>query len=105
MAIQMLTNLGIADYFTGVFGSTSVRYHKADVIQACLQTMSTSAQNPLIIGDTKFDIIGGKQANLTTIGVTWGFGSQEELQLSKADYIVKQPLDIYTLLQNLSTLS
>ena len=47
-----------------------------------------------LAGDTNVDIRTGKNAGMTTIGVTWGFRDREELQNAGADYIVDAPLDI-----------
>ncbi len=95
----MLTNLGIDTYFTGIFGSILNRSHKVEVIKACLQAMSISTTNAIIVGDTKFDIIRGKQAGIETFGVTWG--CQEDLQTSGADYIVNNPYEILNLVQTM----
>ncbi len=45
-------------------------------------------------GDTNVDIRTGKNAGMTTIGVTWGFRDRKELQNAGADYIVDAPSDI-----------
>lgn len=42
-----------------------------------------------MIGDRNYDIIGAKENNLKSIGVTYGFGTREELEKAGADYIVE----------------
>ena len=37
------------------------------------------ADNMTMVGDTKFDLIGAEKMGLDAIGVTYGFGSKEEL--------------------------
>jgi phosphoglycolate phosphatase len=40
------------------------------------------------IGDRKFDIAAGKRTGVKTIGMTWGFGTREELTAAGADAII-----------------
>ena len=42
----------------------------------------------IMIGDRKYDINGAKKMGIDSIGVTYGYGSQEELQAASANYIV-----------------
>lgn len=51
----------------------------------------------LLIGDTQFDINIGKKHELKTIGVTWGFSTEEELN---ADFIVEDPRRLLQLILN-----
>ena len=44
------------------------------------------------------DIIGAKKNNIASIGVTYGYGSREELETHKADLIADYPDEIPTLL-------
>jgi len=41
-----------------------------------------------VIGDEPVDMIGGKKAGATTIGLPQGFFSREELQAAGADYVI-----------------
>ena len=45
------------------------------------------------LGDTSTDMQTGKNADLYTIGVTWGFRTKEELVQNGADVIVDKPED------------
>ena len=46
------------------------------------------------IGDTDTDMQTGKNADMYTIGVTWGFREKDELIKNKADAIVDTPMEI-----------
>ncbi len=46
------------------------------------------------IGDTVGDIIEGKEAEVKTIGVSWGFHSKEILSNSSPDFTLDTPKDI-----------
>lgn len=61
---------------------------KADVINYAIAKMGiTDRSKILMIGDTKFDIIGAKECGLDSLGVLWGYGSKEELEEAGADYL------------------
>ncbi len=49
---------------------------------------------PLMVGDTKFDIIGARQAGVPSVGVTFGYGKVEELLIHGADYLADNCEDI-----------
>ncbi|MBQ2576042.1 MAG: HAD hydrolase-like protein, partial [Lachnospiraceae bacterium] len=44
--------------------------------------------NCVMIGDTKFDIIGANEAGIDSVGVTYGYGTREELVENRATYLV-----------------
>lgn len=101
MANLMLTELGIISHFKKVYGSTPEYFHKADVIKACLTEQGIQAHEAVIIGDTKFDMIGGQKTGVRRLGVTWGFGSLESLQEHGAESICHYPYDIKKALSSL----
>ena len=41
-----------------------------------------------MVGDSRFDIIGAKEAGCDSIGVTYGYGTKEELVENGSDYTV-----------------
>ncbi len=48
----------------------------------------------LYAGDTSVDMDTGKGAGFYTVGVKWGFRTEEELREHKADAVVSHPLEI-----------
>ena len=54
----------------------------------------------LYVGDTATDIKTAKNAELTNIGVLWGFRDRNELEGAGADYIIEHPSEIVTIAQN-----
>lgn len=52
-----------------------------------------------MVGDRKHDICGAKQTGLRSMGVLYGYGSQEELETAGADWIVETPEDIWSILK------
>jgi len=99
VALQMCQDLEIATYFHGIYGSSPDRVHKADVIQYALSSNGIPRDQALIIGDTKFDLIGGQTVGIKTMAVTWGFGDLDDLLLYSPDYICHTPLEILSTLK------
>ena len=64
-----------------------------------LKKLKVKNSNAFMIGDTIHDIKMGKNAQINTIGVTWGYNSIEELQQSKADYIINHPNKLFKILR------
>ncbi|WP_428850512.1 HAD hydrolase-like protein [Nostoc sp. ChiQUE02] len=52
----------------------------------------------VMVGDRSHDItIGAKDHHITSIGVTYGYGTEEELKARGADLITYSPSDILRL--------
>ena len=58
----------------------------------------TNLDEIIMVGDRKHDVLGAKANNIKSIGVLYGYGSKEELENAKADYIVKNPKELVKLL-------
>ena len=67
-----------------------------------MKELGAEAKDCVYVGDTDTDMFTGKNANLYTIGVLWGFRGREELEKSGADVIVATPEELYqTIIQQL----
>ncbi|MCS5586190.1 MAG: HAD-IA family hydrolase [Gammaproteobacteria bacterium] len=69
--------------------------HPAPLLYACAQ-LGVSPQHCWFVGDDKNDIVAGKNANIKTIAVTYGYG--EVGQDWGYDYLIKQPSEILELM-------
>ncbi len=56
-----------------------------------------SGDEVLMIGDSSVDIMTAKNAEIKSVGCTWGFREEKELSDSGADYIVHAPEEILTI--------
>ena len=100
-AKTILEHFGLAKYFDFIGGADleETRVKKGDVIKYALKEAGVDDFSKVImIGDREHDIIGGKENNLKTIGVLYGFGDVVELTQARADYIAKEPKDILDIL-------
>ena len=91
---EIAHSLGISDYFEGIYGSIPGSMHKADIIQRVMTDYQIPPAEACIIGDTKFDIIGGKNIGIHTIAVSWGIAPLDQLKEETPDIIIDSPLDL-----------
>ncbi|MBT2290830.1 HAD family hydrolase [Paenibacillus albidus] len=95
-AEEILKHYGLDHFFKHVGGSNldGTRALKKDVIQYVLDENSLHPEQSLMIGDRKHDIIGAQACGVTSLGVTFGYGPEEELLAAGADYIAYQVSEI-----------
>jgi len=92
---RILEHFKIAGYFDVVMGSEldGTRGTKEEVVRAALgqlfQNKPIERDKVYMIGDRCFDVEGAHEAGVESIGVTYGYGSMEELKAAKSDYIVR----------------
>ena len=99
IAENMVRNFGIDLFFDGIYGSSPQALHKADVIRQALQTHNLDPDRVVIIGDTKYDMIGAQETGIKILAVTWGFGEEEELMSYQPDWVAHQSTDLLSHLQ------
>ena len=99
IALEMCQHLGITEYFEGIYGSTPAAFHKADVLQRAITENQAPKDQSVIVGDTKFDLIGGKTVGIKTIAVTWGFGANETLLAENPDFLTETPQKLWDILK------
>ena len=59
-----------------------------------LERFGAAKDECLYFGDTNTDMLTGRSAGVTTVGVTWGFRPRTELEGSGADLIIDSPAEI-----------
>lgn len=98
-AIDMTSNFEINQFFDGIYGSSPQALHKADVIRQALTAHNLAPENVVIVGDTKYDMIGAQETGIKKLAVTWGFGDEKDLMTYHPDWVAHQPTDILRQLQ------
>ncbi len=96
-AVRILEHFDLKKFFSVVAGASmdSSRSKKGDVIAYALSMCEDVVKEATVmIGDREHDIIGAKENSLKSIGVLYGYGSEEELKTAGTDYIVQTPDDI-----------
>lgn len=101
MSIEILEHFQLADYFERICGASldSSRSTKEDVIAYLLDEVRPAGRI-VMVGDTKYDVLGAATHTLPTIGVSWGYGSVEDLIQAGAVSIAHSPVELLSLLQS-----
>jgi len=99
-AQKIIDHFGLSDYFVRVYGSELSGHNaqKGALIRHILQTEGLSAATTMMIGDRKFDILGGRENGVRTTAVSYGYGSIEEINNAQPDFIAHSPSEIGTIL-------
>ncbi len=100
MAVEILEHFDLARYFDRICGASmdTSRSSKEAVI-AYLLEQNGSAENMVMVGDTKYDVIGAKAHGIPTIGVSWGYGEIDEMLEAGAAAIAQTTQELLELLQ------
>jgi phosphoglycolate phosphatase len=100
IAERVLSDLSLRAFFEGVAGASlgPERRDKASIIGYALDRHALTGMNCLMVGDRDQDIRGARDHGLRSLGVTWGFGSREELLTAGADKLAEGSQDIATFL-------
>ena len=99
MSIDILKHFDLDRYFTRICGASmdSSRNAKEAVIEYLMETTG-ERENMVMVGDTKFDVLGAKHHGIPCIGVSWGYGTVEDMENAGAAAIVHTPDELLKLL-------
>ncbi len=90
-ADKILDHFNLSHYFEHIVGIDldSKLFGKKEIINECLERFNEpNKENYLMIGDTKYDILGAKEVGISSVGVLYGYGSKEDLINAGADRLV-----------------
>lgn len=98
-ALEVLEHFQLSQYFEFICGATldGTRSHKEDVLRYLL-TQVDGVENTVMVGDTKYDVIGAKHHNIPAIGVAWGYGKVQDMQDAGAVAIAQTVGDLEKML-------
>ncbi len=91
---KILERFSLSEYFDFSEGASfdTSREKKADVLKYALDSIGLNEADydgVILVGDTKFDIIGANEIGVDSVGVLWGYGEEEELRSLGASYIAE----------------
>lgn len=104
---QILEHFEIEKYFDHVVGSNmdGTRGTKEEVVEETLRQMLTVEMTPgqkrdavAMVGDRKFDIEGARAHGITSVGVSFGYAPEGELEEAGADFIVNSVDSLHVVL-------
>ena len=100
---QILEHFGLLQYFDIVSGIPLDREppDKCEVILHALYEMGISDRTGCVmVGDRSHDAIGAKMARIDFIGVLYGYGSREELEVEGSGILAESVAALRSLLLN-----
>ena len=99
-AIEIINHYKLDSFFIDIIGAKldNTRKDKTEIISFALKANNLDSNKSIMIGDTIYDIIGAKDNNLTSVGVTYGYGSKKELESINPDYIINDIKELITYL-------
>lgn len=90
-AERILERFSLRDAFEVVAGASldETRDRKEQVIEHAFELLGAEpGRGCVMVGDRSYDIAGARHVGIAAIGVTWGYGSADELRNAGADRLV-----------------
>ena len=100
-AKRIVDHFGLNSYFEHVFGSEldGTHVHKNDLLAYALRQTGVDPSQAVMIGDRSHDVVGAKTNGINAIGVTYGYGSREELIGAGVRHLCASPRAVLELIQ------
>ena len=97
--VEFLESMNLMQYIPYVISASDIENAKPapDMVLKTLEDYHLSADEAIVVGDTKYDIEMAHRAGVKAVGVTYGNGTVEELRAYGSEYIIDdfaQLLDI-----------
>ena len=96
-AERILGMRALRRHFEGVAGNARLD-DKSDMVRELIERERIDRAAAAIVGDRAHDIVAGKRNGIFTIGVTYGYGSRDELAAAGADRICESPAEVARLI-------
>lgn len=102
MSVEILEHFDLAHYFDRICGATmDFSRNSKEAVIAYLLEQNGRADNMVMVGDTKFDVIGARAHGISTIGVSWGYGEVSDMEQAGAAAIAHTPEELLELLHKM----
>lgn len=100
LAERMADHFGFRPYLQGIFASDGKENSsgKKAIIERALAAFPQAATAPVMVGDTRYDAEGARGANVPFIGVTFGYGTREEMEAEGGRVFVNTAEELQRLL-------
>ncbi len=100
---KLLEHLGIAQYFSCISAPEigTVNPPKSELITAALAELDLKPEECVMVGDRFFDIDGGSQTGVRTIGAAYGYGGRAEMEEHGATWIAETTVEIAELIEKI----
>lgn len=100
-SLEQMKYYDIEKYFNSIVGNneSQTRGTKADFIKMAINSTNIDVSEVIMVGDRYIDIEAGKQVGLKTVGVTYGYGSEEEIKNSDPTYIIENIMELIDIIK------
>ena len=103
LTVPLVKELAIEEYFSMIQAPDGdVTEDKTETLRKLLCAISNSEIDSdrrfLMIGDREADIRAARENNIESIGVSWGYGTQDELLTVMPNYLVQTPNILFQIL-------
>jgi phosphoglycolate phosphatase len=95
--VETIFGRGVFDHVQGQTDRIPIKPDPAGLYEI-LKKFGAGTEECLYFGDTNTDMMTGRNAGVTTVGVSWGFRPRRELEEYKADIIIDSAREIPELL-------
>jgi phosphoglycolate phosphatase len=99
-AARVVDHFGLSASLSGVVGCRDGELgRKEDLVARALQRGAIPRDAAVVVGDRRHDVRGARACGLAAIGVTWGYGTREELERAGAAWICETPAAVLCALE------
>lgn len=103
IAEKVLSHFQLAPSFVAIYGCDLDRT-KTELLAQILEEQSILPSSCIMIGDRKGDVEAGRNNDMLTAGVLWGYGNLSELTTASADYIAHTPPELFNIICQINNL-
>lgn len=106
-AEKILNHFSLAEHFIEIHGNDLEGRldDKAELVRELLERRGLQAEETIMVGDRKHDVIAARKNGVSSLGVSYGYGTREELEAAGVDYICSTPLEVVAHIKQLVTRS
>jgi len=99
-ATRIVDHFGLSAYFARIYGPElgDLDGTKTSLLRRALMREKLELRTAVVVGDRKEDVVAARENGVRSVGVTWGYGSREELEGAGAEEIVDSVSDLVSTL-------
>jgi phosphoglycolate phosphatase len=92
---KILSRFSLDRYFKGIYGCQDfTKAGKGELIGNLLRLEKLNPETVIMIGDREHDIRGARENKIESLGVLWGYGTEEELLKAGAGKVLRRPEEL-----------
>jgi phosphoglycolate phosphatase len=92
---KILSRFSLDRYFKGIYGCPDfTKAGKGELIENILRLEKLDPKTVIMIGDREHDIRGARENKVESLGILWGYGTENELLAAGADAVLAHPREL-----------